>query len=103
MQQKEKGIIGIILLVIVALILLKFFLNWDVFDAASTDQGKSTILYARDLFNLIWHYIAAPVMFIWSEIVWPILSLAWNNFREIINMGQHAGQGICCTSGNSVY
>lgn len=85
---KEKGFIMIIVIAIISLILLKYFLNWDIFDAAETEQGKSTILYIRDLFNLIWGYIANPVVFIWERIIWPILDLSWDNFNNFIEWGK---------------
>lgn len=78
----------IIVIVIIALTLLKYFLNWDIFDAASTEQGKSTILYIRDVVNLVWSYISSPVVFIWQRIVWPILDIAWNNFNNFIDWGR---------------
>lgn len=78
----------IIVIVIIALTLLKYFLNWDIFDAASTEQGKSTILYIRDVVNLVWSYISAPVVFIWHRIVWPILDITWNNFNNFIDWGR---------------
>lgn len=88
-QDTGGGFINIIILVLVALIALKFFLNWDVFDAAETEQGKSTILYIRDIFNLVWSYISAPLTFVWGKIVWPLLSLAWGNLQKFIEWGQN--------------
>ena len=85
---KERGFIGKIVLILIALALLKYFLNWDIFDAASSDQGKSTILYVRDLINLIWSYISFPVTFAWDKIVWPIISLSWDNFNRFIEWGR---------------
>lgn len=79
----------IIVIVLIALVLLKYFLNWDIFDAASTEQGKSTILYIRDVVNLVWTYISAPVIFIWQRIVWPIVDIAWNNFNNFIDWGRN--------------
>lgn len=84
----QRGFISWIIIAFVALVLLKFFLNWDVFDAAASDQGKSTMLYARDLINLIWSYIGKPVVFVWERIFWPILHLAWENFQNLIEKGQ---------------
>lgn len=84
----NRGFISWIILALVALALLKFFLNWDIFDAAATDQGQSTIGYVRDLVNLIWSYIGKPLVFIWERIFWPILALAWENFQNLIEKGQ---------------
>ncbi len=87
-QRKNAGFIGKIVLILVALALLKYFLNWDVFDAASSDQGKSTILYVRDIINVVWSYISFPVTFTWDKIVWPIISLSWDNFNRFIEWGR---------------
>jgi hypothetical protein len=87
-KDRGFGLISWIIIIFLALVLLKFFLNWDVFDAAESDQGQSTILYARDLVNIIWNYIGKPVAFIWNRIFWPILRFAWANFQNLIEMGR---------------
>jgi len=66
---KQKGFISWIILFIIALALLKYFFNWSIFDAAETDEGKSAILYIRDILNFIWYYIEAPVKWIWQRIL----------------------------------
>jgi len=91
---KNKGFVNIIIIAIIALAALKYFLNWDVFDAASSDQGQSTILYIRNIINIIWSYVAAPVLFIWERIIWPLLSLAWNNLQNFIEWGRGANKPI---------
>ena len=78
-----------IVLIVIALIALKYFLNWSIFDAASSAQGQSTIGYIRDIFNTIWGYISAPVVFIWDKIIWPLLSLIWDTFQSFLKWGQH--------------
>ncbi len=84
----DKGFIGLIVLIILALAALKYFLNWDIFDAASSDQGQSTIGYIRNIINTIWYYIGAPVIWIWREIVWPLLSFAYDSLRAMIMTGR---------------
>lgn len=79
-------------MIIIGLAALKYFLNWDIFDAAESDQGKSTILYIRDLFNTLWSYIGAPLTFVWSEIFWPILYVAWQNFQAFIDWARMTAQ-----------
>lgn len=94
MKSRERG--GIILwaiLIILALILLKYFLNWDIFDAAASDQGQSTILYIRKVFNAVWDVIAAPVLFIWNGILHPLLDMIWQNFLAFIKWGQDTASG----------
>ena len=90
-MSKKRGFIGIIVLAIVALALLKYFFNFDVFEASKTSLGQSTVGYVKSIIDIVWHYIATPVSFIWSRVVWPVLSLAWNNFHTLIEMGQKSG------------
>ena len=92
---RNKGFIGTIFLIIVGLALLKYFLNWDIFDAASSDQGQSTIDYVRSILDTIWTYIGYPITFAWNQVVWPILQLAWHNFQAFIEWGRAtSAQGI---------
>lgn len=83
-MKKDGGFIGIIILIILALAAAKYFLNWDIFDAASSEQGQSTMGYIRNVVNTVWAYIGAPVTWIWREICWPILSLGWESLQELI-------------------
>lgn len=60
----EKGFVGIIILIIIALVLLKYFFNWSIFEAAGTPEGKSTLSYLTDLLHWLrdlavsaWNYI----------------------------------------------
>lgn len=87
---KQQGIIGLILLIIIALILAKYFLNFSVFSAASSPQGTATVSYTQQVLSTIWSYIATPVSFIWNKIIWPILSLAWQSFQAILSNGQQS-------------
>ena len=83
-----------ILLIIVALAALKYFLNWDVFDAASSEQGRSTIDYIRDIINTVWSVIGYPVSLVWDNIFWPILKLAWQSLQSFLEFGKSNSQGI---------
>ena len=84
-MNRQKGLIGIIVLIIIALALLKYFFNWSVFDAAASPQGNATIRYVRELFNTAWSYIEGPVLFVWHQIIWPILGFAWKSFQSLIH------------------
>jgi hypothetical protein len=88
MKETDRGFIKWIALAIIALALLKYFLNWSVFDAAESDQGKSTIGYTRDILNLIWSYIASPVIFIWEKIMLPLIDIIWNAFQTFLGWGR---------------
>ncbi|KND48954.1 MAG: hypothetical protein AB200_00810 [Parcubacteria bacterium C7867-005] len=88
MNQKQKGIIGKVILIIIALILLKYFLDWSIFDAVSSEQGQETTSYIGRVFNVVWGYISAPVIFIWEKIVWPVFSLVWHTFELFLDWGE---------------
>ncbi|PIQ66621.1 MAG: hypothetical protein COV96_00535 [Candidatus Zambryskibacteria bacterium CG11_big_fil_rev_8_21_14_0_20_42_18] len=66
---RQKGFISWIILFIIALALLKYFFNWSIFDAAATEEGKSTITYIRDVLNFLWSYIEVPARWIWQRIL----------------------------------
>jgi len=67
-MNNQKGFIKLILLAIIALALLKYFLDWSIFDAIESEQGRSTIKYIRDILNIIWSFISVPLTFIWNKI-----------------------------------
>lgn len=87
-RSNDKGFIGLIILIIIALVLLKYFLNWSVFQAAATPQGQETVSYTHQIFNTIWSHVATPLTFVWERIFHPILSLAWSNFENFLSWGK---------------
>jgi hypothetical protein len=87
-MQRQKGFISTLILIIVGLALLKYFFNWSVFDAAASPQGRATIDYIRQVLDTTWAYISAPVTWIWSSIVWPILELFWKTFLAFLEWGR---------------
>ena len=91
-MKRDKGFIALIVLIILGLAALKYFLNWSIFDAAASQEGRSTIGYVRDIINFIWSYIGFPVTWTWNNVVWPLLSLAWDNFQTLIEQGRSVAQ-----------
>lgn len=65
-----------IVLIIVAFILLKYFFDLE---------PKAAI-------DLAWSYIQKPAIFAWDRIIWPVLSLAWENLQQLIQTGKVPGQ-----------
>lgn len=86
----NKGFIGTIVLIIVGLALLKYFLNWSIFDAAASEEGRATITYVRDIINTVWSYIGSPVNFAWNEVVKPLFEFAFDSLRGMIEAGKEA-------------
>jgi hypothetical protein len=87
-MKNEKGFVGIIILVIIALILLKYFMDFDVFAAADSEQGQETIGYTGQILRTTWSYIATPVTFAWNEIALPLLKILWGTFQAFITWSQ---------------
>lgn len=63
-MHKNKGFVGYIVIIIIALVALKYFFNWSIFEAAGTEEGKSALSYLKDLliwvknlFVAVWNYI----------------------------------------------
>ena len=86
---KKGSIIFWFLVVIATLAVLKFFFNWDIFDAAASEQGISTIRYIREVLNYIWGYIEMPAKFAWNEVLWPLLDLFWQTFQAFVEWGKN--------------
>lgn len=78
----------LIVLIILSLAALKYFLNWDIFDAAASEQGRSTITYIRDIVNGIWSYIGYPLTYAWENVAWPLFLFAWESLQKMIEIGR---------------
>ena len=89
-NKKERGFITTILLIIIALALLKYFLNWDIFDAAASDEGRTTISYIKDVIDTAWAVIETPVRFAWDEVVKPIFSFAFDALKGMLEEGRES-------------
>jgi len=49
----NRGFIGLLILIIIALAALKYFLDWSIFDAADSEQGRNTIEYIKNILQNI--------------------------------------------------
>lgn len=95
MKKRNGGFIGIIILIIVALIVLKYIYNFSLFDAAASPQGQSTISYTQQLFNTTWSIIGPSVTFFENQIFFPLIGVIWHNFQSFLAWGQqNAATGI---------
>lgn len=68
-MQGNKGFIGYLILIIIALAFLKYFFNWSIFDVVASEEGRSTINYIREILNTVWSYVRIPVLFIWQRVL----------------------------------
>ena len=95
MKSKKGGFIGLIVLIIIALIVLKYLYNFSVFDAAASPQGQSTISYTQQVLGTVWSTIGPPVTFFENQIFFPLVGIIWANFQSFLHWGQqNAAAGI---------
>jgi hypothetical protein len=52
-KEKDKGFVELVVIVIVALALLKYFFDFSVFEALSSEQGRATVGYVKDILNYL--------------------------------------------------
>ncbi len=81
-----------LLIIIIGLALLKYFFDWSIFDAASSEQGRGTISYIRDILSKTWYYIGTPVMYVWNEILKPFMVFFRNSLGGMLEGKSVSGQ-----------
>ena len=87
-HKREGGFITTILIIIIALAALKYFLNWDIFDAAASDEGQTTVSYVKDVIDTVWNVIEVPAEFAWNEVVKPIFGFAFDALKQMLEEGR---------------
>ena len=85
---RQGGFLGLIVLIVIALVLAKYFYNLDVFQAADSEQGRATAGYMHQIFSTFWSYVGTPIVFMWQRILWPTLELIWQSFQQFLTWGQ---------------
>ena len=65
----NRGFISWLILLVIALALLKYFLNWSIFDAIESERGRETVSYIREVLDVVWSYARTPVLFIWQKVL----------------------------------
>ena len=83
-MKKDRGFISLIIVIILALGALKYFFNWSIFDALESEEGQGTVSYIRDVLNTAWKYIGPPLMWLNTEIAWPLLNMIWQGIQSLI-------------------
>lgn len=63
-MHKQRGFIGYIFLILIALAALKYFFDWSIFEAATTEAGRATVGYMKDI--LVW--IKEFIISLWSYV-----------------------------------
>lgn len=62
-----------IILIIIALGLLKYFFNWSLVDFLKSEQGKDVVSLLKGILSTLWSYLSKPLAFLWDEVIWPII------------------------------
>jgi hypothetical protein len=56
-KRGEQGFISIIILIVVALVALKYFFNFSFFEWIGSGQGKEALLWVKSEVLALWSYI----------------------------------------------
>ena len=65
----QRGFIGILVLIIIALALLNYFFDWSIFDAAASEKGRGTIDYIVDVVSTSWYFVRDHAVFVWDKLL----------------------------------
>lgn len=55
--QGERGFIGKLVLIVIALAALKYFFDWSIIDALESERGQAAVDYLKNIFLTIWSYL----------------------------------------------
>ena len=69
MINRQEGFISTLILIVIALALLNYFFDINIFDLASSEKGRATIDYIQNIFSVVWSWIRVPVLFFWNAIM----------------------------------
>jgi hypothetical protein len=65
----NRGFVGLAFLIIVWLVILKYYFNWSILDASHTPRGEATITYIKEVLTLAWSYLSTPFAVAWNKIM----------------------------------
>jgi len=82
----EKGFLQIIIIVIIALILLNYFFDFNIITFLGQDKIQSTFSYIwNDIIVFLWvNYIGAPIIWAWENLK-VLAVLGWDNFIFVLD------------------
>jgi hypothetical protein len=92
-MKKNEGFISLIIIIVIALAAAKYFFGWSVLSAISSSEGQGTVGYLKDVWNVVWRYIGAPLNWAWDNVIWPLLDVAWTGFQQLLELGRGASSG----------
>ncbi|MFA6430106.1 MAG: hypothetical protein WC229_03435 [Candidatus Paceibacterota bacterium] len=78
-MQKNKGLIKMVVVVVIALIVLGYF-GFNIKDIIESDSVQTNLQYVWGFIKTFWNnYLAAPVIFVWDKFVVGVL---WRLIQE---------------------
>lgn len=78
----KKGIIGTIVVIIVAIIILSY-LGFDLKKIIASDMVQKNFAYLMDMLRSLWsNYLSRPFTFVWDEVCKPLFDLLWKAFKS---------------------
>jgi hypothetical protein len=90
MKKKNDGFISLLIMIIIGLAAAKYFFGWSILSALSSPEGQGTVGYLKDVWNIVWRYIGAPLTWAWDNVAWPILDLGWKSLQKLSELGRGA-------------
>ena len=79
-MKKNRGFIGIIVLIVVAIIILSY-LGFDLKKIFTSDLTQKNFSYITSFIKGVWsNYLSIPFTFAWNEAIKPLLLIAWKTF-----------------------
>jgi hypothetical protein len=80
MKTLNKGFMGIIVLIIIAILLLSY-LNFDLKKIFSSEAVKNNFAFAWEMITYAWdNFLSKPWSFIWENAFKPVFNMMWNGF-----------------------
>ncbi len=78
-MQKNKGLIKMVVVIVIALIVLGYF-GFNIKDIIESDSVQTNLQYVWGFIKTFWNnYLAAPVIFMWDKFVVGVL---WRLIQE---------------------
>jgi len=79
-KQEQKGFIGTIITLVVALALLKYFFDFSIIDFIKSPKVIEVLEYIKKAISIIWNkFLVGPVVWIWDTI---IVNLVWEALKN---------------------
>jgi len=84
-KRGDGGLIKTILLIIIALLILSYF-GISLRQVATSPAGQDNFSYVGSQIAYVWNtYLKAPVTYIWSQFIYPIIISSFNNLIHLLN------------------